>query len=207
MEQNLQLSTGRGPKECCLALQHVFNTLKSECMDKGIRVLVLEQEMTGDLPTSILLKLEGDNLSSIRNRWYGTIQWVCSSPFRPKHPRKNWFVAVQYLDDSPHQVELSELDVEFQTMRSSGAGGQHVNKVSSAVRAIHKPTGLTVQVMDSRSQLQNKQIALQRLKDQLLGEFEKEKSKYRKNNWTELVHIDRGNPTLIFVGEKFKEKI
>lgn len=206
MEQIIQLSSGRGPKECCLAVQHVFHKLQSECLTLGISMHVIEQELEAGLPASMLLKLEGKELQTVLKRWVGTIQWICPSPFRPKHPRKNWFIAVQMLSKSPELLELNEQDVQFQTMRSSGAGGQHVNKVSSAVRATHKPTGISVQVMDSRSQLQNKQIAMQRLKQQIADLHEKDRSAFKKQAWSDQIEINRGNPILIFYGEKFKEK-
>ncbi|MNN25365.1 Peptide chain release factor 1 [compost metagenome] len=90
-------------------------------------------------------------------------------------------------------------------MRSSGAGGQHVNKVSSAVRATHLPTGLMVQVMDTRSQLQNREIAVLRLEEQLIALEQLEKAAVENQRWKDQIAIERGNSKRIFIGHKFKE--
>jgi len=206
MEKLIQISSGRGPRECCLAVQNVFHKMQVEAGILTIKLTLIEQDFQDSLPSSILLKVEGSDLDQFLKRWVGTIQWICQSPFRSKHPRKNWFVGINLIEGPESEKELFERDVQFQTMRSSGAGGQHVNKVSSAVRATHLPTGISIQVMDSRSQLQNKQIALQRLKQQLSMANENNVSVFRKDKWIEQINIIRGNPVLIFEGEKFKEK-
>src|SRR5690606_12310830 len=139
-------------------------------------------------------------------QWIGTIQWKCESPFRPKHPRKNWFIAVQQVDDLERLDGISEGDIVFQTMRSSGAGGQHVNKVSSAVRATHLPTGINVQVMDTRSQLQNKQIALQRLQERVSTINASSQRSSSRSNWEQQIQIERGNPIRTFEGKSFKPR-
>ncbi|HAF35402.1 MAG TPA: peptide chain release factor H, partial [Sphingobacterium sp.] len=101
---------------------------------------------------------------------------------------------------------LNLKDVYFQTMRSSGAGGQHVNKVSSGVRATHAPTGVSVQVMDTRSQLQNKEIAMLRLAARLrdLGQATLNAAKAQK--WKNQIEVSRGQAKRVFHGQKFIEK-
>lgn len=91
-------------------------------------------------------------------------------------------------------------------MRSSGAGGQHVNKVSSAIRATHVPTGIAVVSMDSRSQHQNKKLATERLRQKLaLNNVEQLKSQFQ-NTWMNQAHVERGNPIRIFEGTDFKKE-
>ena len=82
------------------------------------------------------------------------------------HKRKNWFIGI-YEIEATEETLLKENEIKFQAIRSSGAGGQHVNKVSSAIRAIHTKTGMQVLVMDSRSQHQNKKIAIKRLQEKV----------------------------------------
>ena len=91
-------------------------------------------------------------------------------------------------------------------MRSSSAGGQHVNKVSSAIRATHVPTGVSTVCMDSRSQHQNKKTA----RDRLILKLEKEEIKQLKNQfqttWMNQTQVQRGNPVRVFEGSDFKKQ-
>ena len=92
----------------------------------------------------------------------------------------------------------------YQATRSYGPGGQHVNKVSSAIRATHKPTNTQVLVMDSRSQHQNKKIAKQRLIEKVNAlQIERLKDNL-KSKWEQHLDIKRGQPTKIFKGSNFK---
>jgi len=78
-------------------------------------------------------------------------------------------------DDNDMKIEIKDEDLEIQTHRSSGAGGQHVNKTDSAIRIIHLPTGIVVGCQNERSQLQNKETAIRMLKSKLLEIKEREK--------------------------------
>jgi peptide chain release factor len=90
-------------------------------------------------------------------------------------------------------------------MRSSGAGGQHVNKVSSAIRATHIPTGIAVVAMDSRSQHQNKKLATERLLKKLEEENLRQLKNHVGSQWENQLNIQRGNPVRIFTGSDFKK--
>ena len=80
----------------------------------------------------------------------GSVLWICKSPYRPGHKRKNWYVDVSILDQVPRISE--ERMVRFETFCSGGKGGQHVNKVETGVRIIHVPTGISVVSTEARSQ-------------------------------------------------------
>ena len=112
--------------------------------------------------SSVVLDIVGDELEKFLKPWLGTVQWIGQSPFRKFHKRKNWFVGMVEIARSTVPI-WNEMEVVFETFRSNGAGGQHVNKVESAVRALHMPTGISVVARDSRSQHQNKKLALERL--------------------------------------------
>lgn len=92
----LQLSSAQGPEECCLAVKKALDRLIKEATRQDVAVTVLETE-TGrysDTLRSALISLDGDNAWALSESWCGTIQWICPSPYRPHHGRKNWFLGI-----------------------------------------------------------------------------------------------------------------
>lgn len=164
--QLLQFSAAKGPAECCLAVSKALTLFLREAAINGIQADILEQDQ-GDIVNtlcSVLISVEGDGTEHLINRWQGSIQWICQSPYRPKHKRKNWFISVTSL--SPLQT-IADSAIRFETCKSSGAGGQHVNKTESAVRAIHIATGIAVKVQSERSQHANRKMAMQLLEHKI----------------------------------------
>lgn len=129
--------------------------------------------------------------------------WICESPYRANCKRKNWYIDVSILEEVK-KVSTEEI-IRFETFRSGGKGGQHVNKVETGVRAIHMPTGIAVVSTEARSQHMNKQIAMNRLLDLLAQINEDANQKEKQLAWLEQNRLIRGNPIRIFKGRDFKE--
>ena len=203
----IQITAGRGPAECSYVVAKVLKAFLKELAPDAIEYTILNKVDGYENGTiqSVTILLEGMELEQFLKNWLGTILWISTSTFRKYNKRKNWFIAIFELTNTVI-TEVNERDFKFQTMRSSGAGGQHVNKVSSAVRAIYPLYGISVTVMDTRSQHQNKRIAIERLKQKCM-QFQLEKlSNDVKNEWTNHLNIQRGNPVRIFKGSNFKKE-
>lgn len=207
LSKTIQITSGRGPRECEWVVAQTLAFFLSEMKKQNIKTKIVDQQQgrTNREIQSVTVELKGKNLDQTLTSWQGTIQWIGQSPFRRNHKRKNWFIGFFELKRKK-LIEFNEKDVEFQSMRSSGAGGQHVNKVSSAVRAIHIPTGIQAVSMDSRSQLQNKKAALLRLTEKLNEINEGKRNGEVTDKWSNHLELERGNAVKVFVGEKFKER-
>jgi len=197
----IQISSGKGPDECELAVSLFFKAFEKECKLSGIDVNVLNA-VPGNIAgnyKSILLSLEGQSIEQLAS---GTVQWICKSPYRPNHKRKNWFINLEVFEE-PEKLEFSSKEIKFESMRSSGPGGQNVNKVETAVRAVHIPTGLSVTADEERSQYLNKKLALARLVNLIDMQNEKNAKSLEKSLWMQHNLLVRGNPIRTYEGEKF----
>ncbi|MCC9073617.1 peptide chain release factor H [Flavobacterium sp. F-65] len=207
MEKIIQITSGRGPAECSWVVAQVLKTFLEEASSSKIKTTLLQRETgieNGTVETATVL-LESNDLNEFVNSWVGTIQWIGQSQFRKFHKRKNWFIGI-FEVDKVTTTQISENDIQYQAMRSSGAGGQHVNKVSSAVRATHIPTGISVVSMDSRSQHQNKKLATERLLQKFKEETVKQFKAEFQVQWMNQLQIQRGNPIRVFQGSDFKKQ-
>lgn len=207
MEKIIQITAGRGPAECTWVTAQVLKKILEEAQTCQIEATVLQREAgteNGTVLTALIL-LKGKTVIEFVNSWKGSIQWIGQSSFRKMHKRKNWFIGIFEMDALAIK-SISEKDIQYQAMRSSGAGGQHVNKVSSAVRATHVPSGLSTVAMDSRSQHQNKKLATERLLEKFKV-FELEMiRKQASDQWENQLNVARGNPTRTFTGSDFKNE-
>ena len=120
--------------------------------------------------------VEGPNAYGFLKSEHGVHRLVRISPFDSQARRHTSFSAVEVIPEITDDVdvEIRPEDIEMQVYRSSGAGGQHINKTSSAVRLIHKPTGIVVACQQERSQFQNKETCLRMLKSKLVEIKERE---------------------------------
>lgn len=205
--KTIQISAGKGPVECAFVVAKVLKVFLKELIYHKIEYTILNRETGIENGTvqSVSIQIRGETLADFTESWLGTIQWIGTSTFRKLHKRKNWFIGCFEIESSK-VLEINKNDIEFQAIRSSGAGGQHVNKVSSAIRAKHTKTGIQVLVMDSRSQHQNRKIAIQRLQEKV-NDFNIELVKEQiKNHWENHQNLERGNPIRVFKGTDFKQK-
>ena len=123
---------------------------------------------------------------------------------RAKHRRKNWFIDVSVLEQLPDTQ--GDMKLRFETFRSKGKGGQHVNKVETGVRVIHVPTGISVVSTEARSQHMNKKLAMNRLCD-ILADMELDNRRREKElAWMEHTRLERGNPVRVYEGMDFIRK-
>ena len=215
----IQISAGTGPKECgwvaaqvckqmhedAEAMNLTYEIIESTAFEKCLRKQDLIEV---DAIRSALVLIEGKQADNFVNAWHGTILWRGISMYRPTHKRSNWFVGVKSTKGNPAnkpRFEQLKKEVKVDTVRSSGPGGQHVNKTNSAVRLTHLPTGTTVRVDSDRSQHRNRTIAIERLELMLQDKDAQEMQTINRERWTTHLELERGKPKKTFHGMDFKE--
>ena len=193
----LQISSGQGPAECELAVSKLYETLKSEYPD--IELLGKHPGREKGCCSSIMFSTDED-LRELE----GSVQWICQSPYRPHHKRKNWYVDVSIIPE-PENVSTDQ-EIRFERFHCGGKGGQNVNKVETGVRLVHVPTGITVTSTSQRSQKQNRQDSLRKLNIILKEKQRSAKASQKNDAWREHARIVRGHPVRVYVGMDFSRK-
>lgn len=201
----LHISTAQGPAECQIFARFVVQRLIREAKSQGIAAAVQTASESKYGMISATVKLNGAAAETWSQRWLGTLQWICSSPVRKQHLRKNWYIGIFRLPDED-LPEYGDGEIVFQTCRAGGKGGQHVNKTESAVRATHTPSGISVRVESERSQHANKKRALALLSEKLAEAHSTRAEAYARQKHVQLYQVERGNPVKVFEGLSFRER-
>lgn len=206
MEKLIQITAGKGPLECQWVVAKVLKIFLEETKSNNIPYEIIHRENGDENLTlkSVTLLLKSKDLDVFLGSWLGSICWTGKSAFRKLHKRSNWFIGIFELEGL-EKVSFHEKDIRFQTVRSQGSGGQNVNKVNTAVRATHIPTGQSVFVQDSRSQLENKKLSVERLKAKVLEQNIIRLQKRMQETWNNHLNVQRGNPVRTFSGTDFKK--
>lgn len=203
----LKLNAGAGGTESCDWCSMLYRMYTRWAERKGYEIEVLDY-LDGEEAgiKSVTFQVNGVNAFGYLKSEKGVHRLVRISPFNAQGKRQTSFVSLDVMPDIEEDldIEIDDKDLRIDTYRSSGAGGQHINKTSSAIRITHIPTGTVVQCQNERSQFQNKDKAMQMLKAKLFLLKKEANAEKLSDIRGEVKEIGWGNQIRSYVMQPYK---
>ena len=202
----VQFTAGRGPVECAAACYVISRKFADEILKINLVPTVVDYESDDEFGfRSIIFKIDkitNKEIDTIRLKWEGTIKFISiKNSFRPNHKRKNWFIGCNFFDVDDTKITFDMNDIKIDLMRSSGPGGQNVNKVESCVRLTHIPTGIIVKCIMTRDQKQNLKVAKEIMQAKLDLLNNTKEANIKNLFWMSHDSLERGGEVMTIKGE------